>query len=50
MEELTKIKQNNLTAKSLIFSQFVNFLDLIEWRLKLAGFGCVRGFNDFVHS
>jgi len=42
MEELTKIKDGNGNAKSLVFSQFVNFLDLIEWRLKLAGFNCVK--------
>jgi DNA repair protein RAD16 len=37
MEELSIIKQNNSNAKVLIFSQFVNFLDLIEWRLSMAG-------------
>jgi DNA repair protein RAD16 len=56
MEELEKTKSRDPNAKTLIFSQFVNFLDLIEWRLKLAGtkqllyssfiikkgFGCVK--------
>lgn len=28
--------------KCLVFSQFVNFLDLIEWRLKRAGYSCVK--------
>ena len=25
-----------------MFSQYVNFLDLIEWRLQKAGFRCVK--------
>ena len=37
MEELEKTKSRDPNAKTLIFSQFVNFLDLIEWRLRLAG-------------
>lgn len=37
-----RIQQENPNAKSLVFSQFVNFLDLIEWRLKLAGFNPVK--------
>jgi len=31
-----------LMRKVWFFSQFVNFLDLIEWRLKLGGFKCVK--------
>ena len=42
MEELIKIRSRDPNAKTLIFSQFVNFLDLIEWRLKLGAFGCVK--------
>eukprot|EP01117_Protostelium_nocturnum_P019089 TRINITY_DN8173_c0_g1_i1.p1 TRINITY_DN8173_c0_g1~~TRINITY_DN8173_c0_g1_i1.p1 ORF type:complete len:801 (+),score=290.78 TRINITY_DN8173_c0_g1_i1:82-2484(+) len=42
LEELTNIKQRDPCAKTIIFSQFVNFLDLIDWRLTLAGFGCVK--------
>lgn len=42
MEELNKMKEKDSSLKCLIFSQFVNFLDLIEWRLKIAGFGCVK--------
>eukprot|EP01119_Soliformovum_irregulare_P011493 TRINITY_DN2886_c0_g1_i1.p1 TRINITY_DN2886_c0_g1~~TRINITY_DN2886_c0_g1_i1.p1 ORF type:complete len:912 (+),score=346.42 TRINITY_DN2886_c0_g1_i1:24-2759(+) len=42
MEELTKIREANPGAKVLIFSQFVNFLDLVEWRLKTGGFGTLK--------
>eukprot|EP01114_Cavostelium_apophysatum_P014442 TRINITY_DN3755_c0_g2_i1.p1 TRINITY_DN3755_c0_g2~~TRINITY_DN3755_c0_g2_i1.p1 ORF type:complete len:774 (-),score=262.66 TRINITY_DN3755_c0_g2_i1:93-2366(-) len=42
LEELTKMKATDPNAKGLVFSQFVNFLDLIDWRLKLAGFKCVK--------
>jgi DNA repair protein RAD16 len=28
--------------KSIVFSQFVAFLDLIQWRLSRAGFNCVK--------
>lgn len=27
---------------SIVFSQFVNFLDLVYWRLSRAGFECIR--------
>lgn len=42
MEELTKLRQEDHTIKSLVFSQFVSFLDLIHWRLRSAGFNCVK--------
>jgi DNA repair protein RAD16 len=42
MEELTRTKEKYPNRKSLVFSQFVNFLDLIEWRLILGGFKCVK--------
>ena len=42
MEELIRIRTSDPNAKVLVFSQFVNFLDLIDWRLKMAGFGCVK--------
>ncbi len=37
-EELDKLRQQDCTTKSIVFSQFVNFLDLIAWRLQKAGF------------
>ncbi len=37
MEELSKVKSTNPNAKSLVFSQFVSYLDLVEWRLSIAG-------------
>jgi DNA repair protein RAD16 len=42
LEELTKIRTKNPHSKSLVFSQFVNFLDLVEFRLRMAGIPCVK--------
>lgn len=38
VEELTNLRKQDATTKSLVFSQFVNFLDLIAFRLQRAGF------------
>ncbi|RUP44527.1 SNF2 family N-terminal domain-containing protein [Jimgerdemannia flammicorona] len=38
VEELTGLRKEDSTVKSIVFSQFVNFLDLVNWRLKRAGF------------
>ena len=38
VEELTNLRRKDATTKSLVFSQFVNFLDLIAFRLQRAGF------------
>jgi DNA repair protein RAD16 len=42
VEELTKLKSENATTKSIVFSQFVSFLDLVHWRLSRSGFNCVK--------
>lgn len=43
VEELTLLReQPDRTIKSLVFSQFVNFLDLIAFRLQRAGFRICR--------
>ncbi|MCO5590027.1 hypothetical protein L7F22_043996 [Adiantum nelumboides] len=42
VEELTKLRSEDKTIKSLVFSQFVNFLDLIAFRLTRAGFNICR--------
>ncbi|KAK9702632.1 DNA repair protein rad16 [Basidiobolus ranarum] len=42
VEELTNLRKKDSTIKSIVFSQFVNFLDLIQWRLNRAGFSCCR--------
>lgn len=42
VEELTELQREDCTIKSLVFSQFVNFLDLVAWRLKKAGFNICR--------
>lgn len=42
VEELSKLRDQDRTIKSIVFSQFVNFLDLIAFRLKKAGFNICR--------
>ncbi|KAJ3166157.1 DNA repair protein rad16, partial [Irineochytrium annulatum] len=42
VEELTALQKEDSTLKSIVFSQFVAFLDLIHWRLTRAGFSCVK--------
>jgi DNA repair protein RAD16 len=42
VEELSKLRTEDKTIKSIVFSQFVNFLDLVYWRLSRAGFYCIR--------
>lgn len=38
VEELSNLRLQESTTKSIVFSQFVNFLDLIAYRLQRAGF------------
>ena len=38
VEELSNLRNQDATTKSIVFSQFVNFLDLIAFRLQRAGF------------
>ncbi|KAI8580767.1 hypothetical protein K450DRAFT_208493 [Umbelopsis ramanniana AG] len=42
VEELTELQREDRSIKSIVFSQFVNFLDLVNWRLSRAGFECVK--------
>ncbi|VEU19696.1 DEKNAAC100250 [Brettanomyces naardenensis] len=42
MEELYKSRSDRQTTKSIVFSQFTSMLDLVEWRLKRAGFQTVK--------
>jgi DNA repair protein RAD16 len=42
LEELNQIRQSDHTVKSIVFSQFVSFLDLVYWRLRKAGYHCVK--------
>lgn len=41
VEELEKLRREDATVKSIVFSQFIRFLQLCAWRLKRAGFECV---------
>ncbi|KAH3680805.1 hypothetical protein WICMUC_000156 [Wickerhamomyces mucosus] len=42
VEELYKLRSDRCTIKSIVFSQFTSMLDLVEWRLKRAGFQTVK--------
>lgn len=42
VEELSNLRREDKLIKSIVFSQFVNFLDLVYWRLSRAGFECIR--------
>lgn len=42
VEELYKLRSPVKTVKSIVFSQFTSMLDLVEWRLKRAGFQTVK--------
>ncbi|KAM5532664.1 hypothetical protein V8D89_013708 [Ganoderma adspersum] len=42
IEELSNLRKQDATTKSLVFSQFVNFLDLTAYRLQKAGFTICR--------
>jgi DNA repair protein RAD16 len=42
LEELEKLRKSDRTLKSIVFSQFVSFLDIVHWRLGKAGFRCVK--------
>ncbi|KAI6151656.1 SNF2 family N-terminal domain-containing protein [Pisolithus tinctorius] len=42
IEELSNLRLQDATTKSIVFSQFVNFLDLIAYRLQKAGFQICR--------
>ncbi|KAF8629639.1 hypothetical protein AX15_003370 [Amanita polypyramis BW_CC] len=42
VEELSSLRRQDATTKSLVFSQFVNFLDLIAFRLQRSGFNICR--------
>jgi DNA repair protein RAD16 len=42
MEELHLMQENDPAAKAIVFSQFVSFLDLMEFRLQKAGIKVVK--------
>ena len=54
MEELSNLRLQDATTKSLVFSQFVNFLDLIAYRLQKAGFNVrcsfFMGLSDMLNT
>ena len=42
MQELARMRSQDLGAKAIVFSQFVSMLDIIEHRLKLGRLNCVK--------
>lgn len=42
VEELYNLRSDKRTIKSIVFSQFTSMLDLVDWRLKRAGFETVK--------
>lgn len=42
VQMLDSFKGEGRSPKSIIFSQFVNFLEILRWRLERAGFRCVK--------
>ncbi|KAK9478294.1 SNF2 family N-terminal domain-containing protein [Lipomyces japonicus] len=42
VEELYQLRSDRQTVKSIVFSQFTSMLDLVEWRLRRAGFQTVK--------
>ncbi|KJE89877.1 hypothetical protein CAOG_009407 [Capsaspora owczarzaki ATCC 30864] len=42
LEELYRLRADDKSIKSIVFSQYVNFLDLVEWRLLKGGIRCVK--------
>ncbi|WUR05070.1 DNA repair protein RAD16 [Vairimorpha necatrix] len=47
IEQLTRLNSNkNKIEKSIVFSQYVNFLEILRWRLERAGFRCVTIYGN----
>jgi DNA repair protein RAD16 len=42
LQEIKAMESRDGRSKALVFSQFVNMLDLIEWRLKSEGVSCAK--------
>jgi DNA repair protein RAD16 len=42
MQELEVMRMNDPTAKAIVFSQFVNMLDLLDYRIQRGGIGCKK--------
>ncbi|CCG83688.1 protein of unknown function [Taphrina deformans PYCC 5710] len=42
VEELYKLRAKDSSIKSIVFSQWTSFLELVNWRLRRAGFSCCK--------
>lgn len=50
VQQLFSLREKNSTQKSIIFSQYVNFLEILRWRLERAGFRCVKIYGNMLIS
>ena len=41
-KELDRIQEVDPAGKAIVFSQFVNMLDLVEYRIQIGGYRCVK--------
>lgn len=42
VEELSRLRSKDSSIKSIVFSQWTSFLELVNWRLRRAGFSCCK--------
>lgn len=50
VEMLSSMRGEGRVPKSIVFSQFVNFLEILRWRLERAGFRCVKIYGSMTIS
>jgi len=50
VEMLSAMRKEGRVSKSIVFSQFVNFLEILRWRLERAGFRCVKIYGSMSMS
>ncbi|ELA41610.1 uncharacterized protein VICG_01358 [Vittaforma corneae ATCC 50505] len=50
IEMLSSMRSEGRMPKSIVFSQFVNFLEILRWRLERAGFRCVKIYGSMTIS
>ncbi|KAF9761217.1 DNA repair protein RAD16 [Nosema granulosis] len=50
IQKLVSLRDENVAQKSIVFSQYVNFLEILRWRLERAGFRCVKIYGNMLIS
>ncbi|EOB13804.1 DNA repair protein RAD16 [Nosema bombycis CQ1] len=48
LQKLVSLRNENGIQKSIVFSQYVNFLEILKWRLERAGFRCVKIYGNML--